>query len=632
MASPPSPPSSPPAPAAPAQPPAPLVVVMGVCGAGKSTAAALVGARLRLPGAQVRDGDDFHSAANKAKMGAGTPLDDGDRAPWLRDIGAFLGGARAGAVVSCSALKRRYREQLRAAAGAPVLFAHLTADEASISARLEARAAATGHYMKAGMLASQLQALEPLEADELGGGRGIVVDVTRLAPEAAADAIVAALAAGGAGAGGGQSGHGRGGGGGGGGGFSSSASLLLSLSLALVLLALQAAPAAPAPAFEHQPPQSLFSASSASSSFPFSSPEAAAPATASAASRRAHGLAEDPPDRPPPPELIFRIRGEAAQGSRDALYQLGLLQYFGLGVAADAPAAARSFREAATLGHPAAAANLGMILERGAAGVAADPAAAFAWYSAGAEGGERQGMLGAGRMLYENRVPRYEERERIADAFGLFERAVARQHPEAYYYLGVLYEYGAHRPQDFRKAAELYERGCSGAAEEARGVGAAAAGVGVGAGAALGLGDADACFNLGLLHAYGRGFEQDFGAAARILQACSHRHAHAGCSLYLGLLHAGGGPGLERVDYELARLYLQRAADAGDVRFAKEAHTAFSRLDGLVREAEARQAQVLAELQQGLRPPPPPPDRGVADLRAAEARMPAFEWADGASL
>jgi gluconokinase len=68
-------------------------------------------------------------------MGAGTPLDDGDRAPWLRDIGAFLGGAHAGAVVSCSALKRRYREQLRAAAGAPVLFAHLTADEASISAR-----------------------------------------------------------------------------------------------------------------------------------------------------------------------------------------------------------------------------------------------------------------------------------------------------------------------------------------------------------------------------------------------------------------------------------------------------------------------------------------------------------------
>ena len=176
------------------RPRATLFVVMGVCGAGKSTTADLVGARLQC---EVADGDAFHSAANKAKMAGGTPLNDDDRWPWLESIGNFLAAASArggGAVVSCSALKRKYRDKLRASAGgAPVLFAHLTADPAVITARIEERSAKTGHYMKAGMLASQLAALEPLEPDELACG--VVVDVTSRGPEDAAAELLAAAEA-----------------------------------------------------------------------------------------------------------------------------------------------------------------------------------------------------------------------------------------------------------------------------------------------------------------------------------------------------------------------------------------------------------------------------------------------------
>jgi TPR repeat protein len=172
------------------------------------------------------------------------------------------------------------------------------------------------------------------------------------------------------------------------------------------------------------------------------------------------------------------------------------------------------------------------------------------------------------------------------------------------------------------------------AAGDASAGASAGAGAGEGAGGALqsSLGDADCCFNLGLMHAYGRGVEQDAGRAARLFQACELRHAHAGCALYLGLLHAGGGRGV-KVDYDLARVYLQRAADAGDVRFAKDAHTAFSRLDGLVREAEAGQAAVLASLQEALRPPPPPPPppRAAAEQAMAEAALGA-SWHDGIEM
>ena len=325
----------------------------------------------------------------------------------------------------------------------------------------------------------------------------------------------------------------------------------------------------------------------------------------------------------PLPDLVSRIRREAASGSRDALYQLGVLLYLGQGLPEDPVGAQRAFRQAAERGHPAAAANLGIMLETGSDAVQKDLPAAFAWYSAAAAGGERQGMFRAGKMLYEGLVPNYEERERIADAFDFFERAVALDHPEAYYFLAVLYEYGAHRPQNFTEAAKLYRAGCDhreyrlhrvsrvtitgsedGAGSFANLNGGShgdEGGGGGGGGSNLKnvIGDADCCFHLGLLTAYGRGIEQNGAAAEAIFQTCYNMHAHAGCALYLGMLHAGGQAAGGRVDYDLARIYLQKAADAGDVRFAKEAHTAFSRLDGLIQEAEAMTASTLESLRAG---------------------------------
>ncbi|MEU7131954.1 gluconokinase [Streptomyces sp. NPDC046261] len=162
-----------------------VVVVMGVSGTGKSTVGPLVADALGVPYAE---GDDFHPPANIAKMSAGTPLDDADRAPWLDAIGAWARGraeAGAGGVVSCSALKRAYRDRLRAAAPGTVVFLHLTGDRELIAARMAAR---KGHFMTTRLLDSQFATLEPLEADEAG----VEVDVT---PEAAviAERAVAAL-------------------------------------------------------------------------------------------------------------------------------------------------------------------------------------------------------------------------------------------------------------------------------------------------------------------------------------------------------------------------------------------------------------------------------------------------------
>lgn len=137
---------------------------MGVSGAGKSTVAALLADRLGLP---FGEGDEFHSPANVAKMASGTPLDDTDRAPWLAALGTWLADRAAdgtGAVLSCSALRRSYRDTLRAACP-QAYFLHLTGSPELLRSRLSAR---TGHYMKADLLDSQLATLEPLAEDEPG--------------------------------------------------------------------------------------------------------------------------------------------------------------------------------------------------------------------------------------------------------------------------------------------------------------------------------------------------------------------------------------------------------------------------------------------------------------------------------
>jgi gluconokinase len=144
------------------------IVVMGVSGSGKSTVGAALAQRLRVPFA---DADDFHPPANIAKMTAGQPLDDDDRHPWLEAIGQWLAERcdDGGGVMSCSALKRKYRDQLRRHCTG-VEFVHLSGTPDVISKRQASR---PGHFMPASLLASQFATLEPLESDE----RGIAIDV-----------------------------------------------------------------------------------------------------------------------------------------------------------------------------------------------------------------------------------------------------------------------------------------------------------------------------------------------------------------------------------------------------------------------------------------------------------------------
>jgi gluconokinase len=143
------------------------VVVMGVSGSGKSTVGAALAQRLRVPFA---DADDFHPQANIQKMTAGQPLNDDDRYPWLEAIGEWLAvRCGDGGVMSCSALKRKYRDQLRRHCP-DVDFLHLSGSPEVIGRRQASR---PGHFMPASLLASQFETLEPLETDE----RGVAVDV-----------------------------------------------------------------------------------------------------------------------------------------------------------------------------------------------------------------------------------------------------------------------------------------------------------------------------------------------------------------------------------------------------------------------------------------------------------------------
>lgn len=147
-------------------PSSPLVVVMGVSGSGKSTVGAALAQRLGVP---FVDADDLHPEANIAKMSRGEPLDDHDRHPWLETIGQWLADHPEGGVVSCSALKRKYRDQLRHHAHRVELL-HLQGTREVIARRQASR---PGHFMPASLLTSQFATLEALQPDE----RGLVIDV-----------------------------------------------------------------------------------------------------------------------------------------------------------------------------------------------------------------------------------------------------------------------------------------------------------------------------------------------------------------------------------------------------------------------------------------------------------------------
>lgn len=140
------------------------VVVMGVSGAGKTTVARGVA---EVTGLRFAEADEFHPAANVARMRAGIPLTDADRWPWLRDLAAWMAARHAegvSTVLTCSALKRAYRDVLRE--GPPdVEFVHLDGAAELIRDRMSRRA---GHYMPASLLDSQRAILEPLQPDESG--------------------------------------------------------------------------------------------------------------------------------------------------------------------------------------------------------------------------------------------------------------------------------------------------------------------------------------------------------------------------------------------------------------------------------------------------------------------------------
>jgi gluconokinase len=136
---------------------------MGVTGSGKSTLGAALAGAIGCP---FLEGDHFHAPESIAKMRAGIPLTDDDRWPWLDRLGHALGVAVAEhgiAIAACSALKRVYRDQLRAVIPAPVDFVLLDVDPDELLRRLTTRA---HHYMPASLLASQLGTLERPQTDE----------------------------------------------------------------------------------------------------------------------------------------------------------------------------------------------------------------------------------------------------------------------------------------------------------------------------------------------------------------------------------------------------------------------------------------------------------------------------------
>lgn len=138
-----------------------VIVVMGVSGSGKTTVGKALAQRL---GVEYAEADTFHPKANIEKMTAGHPLTDADREPWLRAIEKWIAGHQlSGGVVSSSALKRRYRDELRE--GGKVWFLHLHGERDLLAERIRNR---EGHFFPVSLLDSQLADLEPLQPDEPG--------------------------------------------------------------------------------------------------------------------------------------------------------------------------------------------------------------------------------------------------------------------------------------------------------------------------------------------------------------------------------------------------------------------------------------------------------------------------------
>jgi gluconokinase len=147
------------------------VVVMGVSGCGKTTFAKRLADAI---GGAFIEADDYHSDASIEKMRSGRALDDEDREPWLRAVAEAAADSVEIPVVACSALKRSYRDILRA--GTPAVFLHLDVPVDVVRSRVRGRG---GHFFSESLVASQFETLEPLELDE----DGVALDATRSLPE-----------------------------------------------------------------------------------------------------------------------------------------------------------------------------------------------------------------------------------------------------------------------------------------------------------------------------------------------------------------------------------------------------------------------------------------------------------------
>jgi gluconokinase len=162
----------------------PLIVVMGVAGSGKTTIAAGLAEKLGIP---FVEGDSLHPAANVKKMASGTPLTDEDRWPWLAAIGERMEVERVtghGVVVSCSALKRSYRDCLRKEVHGKVYFILLDGSREVISDRMKKR---KGHFMPPALLDSQFATLEKPTPDE----HAVILDISHSIPALLAQAAQA---------------------------------------------------------------------------------------------------------------------------------------------------------------------------------------------------------------------------------------------------------------------------------------------------------------------------------------------------------------------------------------------------------------------------------------------------------
>ncbi|WP_429818334.1 gluconokinase [Ensifer sp. B1-9] len=158
------------------------IVVMGVSGTGKTSVGEAIAAAC---GYRFVEGDALHPEENIRKMSAGIPLTDADRWPWLKEIGRQLASGDAPLVVSCSALKRSYRDLLRESAGKPIAFVYLHGDRDVLTGRMQRR---TGHFMPASLLDTQLATLE----DPVGEPLTVTVDISP-SPQAVIHEVLAQL-------------------------------------------------------------------------------------------------------------------------------------------------------------------------------------------------------------------------------------------------------------------------------------------------------------------------------------------------------------------------------------------------------------------------------------------------------